>query len=277
MTSSPISRRPGRRGEPGRRRGSSAARRRRRAARARPTVAAIAAWRGSRGAPGIGSARRLDDDRRAAAARGRAPRAARRRAGSAARRGRRRRRRRSPRRGGGGGASTTASSRRVDDGEPRAGEERDSGCARRGDGTAADRMRSRVDSRRAEDADRGGARARRRPARDAELFLVDGNNLAYRAFFALPEELATSDGFPTNALLGFTNMLFKLLTDYRPKGVAVAWDTRPVHRRGARRRRTRRAAGRCRTCCASSSRTSARSSRRSATGTSSSRAGRRTT
>jgi DNA polymerase I len=68
------------------------------------------------------------------------------------------------------------------------------------------------------------------PAREAELFLVDGNNLAYRAFFALPEELATTEGFPTNALLGFTNMLFKLLSDYRPKGVAVAWDTRPVHR-----------------------------------------------
>ncbi len=68
------------------------------------------------------------------------------------------------------------------------------------------------------------------PARDAELFLVDGNNLAYRAYFALPEELQTTDGQPTNALLGFTNMLFKLLTDYRPRGVAVAWDTRPTHR-----------------------------------------------
>src|SRR5215217_807223 len=68
------------------------------------------------------------------------------------------------------------------------------------------------------------------PVRESELFLVDGNNLAYRAFFALPEELATSEGFSTNALLGFTNMLFKLLADYRPKGVAVAWDTRPVHR-----------------------------------------------
>jgi DNA polymerase-1 len=68
------------------------------------------------------------------------------------------------------------------------------------------------------------------PVRDSELFLVDGNNLAYRAFFALPEELATTEGFPTNALLGFTNMLFKLLSDYRPKGVAVAWDTRPVER-----------------------------------------------
>src|SRR5881409_3191326 len=68
------------------------------------------------------------------------------------------------------------------------------------------------------------------PARDSELFLVDGNNLAYRAFFALPEELATSEGFSTNALLGFTNMLFKLLADYRPKGAAVAWDTHAVHR-----------------------------------------------
>ncbi len=68
------------------------------------------------------------------------------------------------------------------------------------------------------------------PARASDLFLVDGNNLAYRAFYALPEELATSDGFPTNALLGFTNMLFKLLADYSPKGAAVAWDTRPVHR-----------------------------------------------
>src|SRR5690348_6318858 len=68
------------------------------------------------------------------------------------------------------------------------------------------------------------------PARESDLFLVDGNNLAYRAYFALPEELATTEGFPTNALLGFTNMLFKLLSDYKPKGVAVAWDTRPVHR-----------------------------------------------
>ena len=68
------------------------------------------------------------------------------------------------------------------------------------------------------------------PAHESELFLVDGNNLAYRGFFALPEELQTTDGQPTNALLGFTNMLFKLLSDYKPRGVAVAWDTRPVHR-----------------------------------------------
>ena len=68
------------------------------------------------------------------------------------------------------------------------------------------------------------------PARASELFLVDGNNLAYRAFYALPEDIATSEGFHTNALFGFTSMLLKLLSDYRPRGVAVAWDTRPVHR-----------------------------------------------
>jgi DNA polymerase-1 len=68
------------------------------------------------------------------------------------------------------------------------------------------------------------------PVRGAQLFLVDGNNLAYRAYFALPEELQTTDGQPTNALLGFTNMLFKLLSDYQPRGVVVAWDTRPTHR-----------------------------------------------
>jgi DNA polymerase-1 len=68
------------------------------------------------------------------------------------------------------------------------------------------------------------------PARASELFLVDGNNLAYRAFYALPEDIATSEGFHTNALYGFTSMLLKLLGDYKPRGAAVAWDTRPVHR-----------------------------------------------
>jgi DNA polymerase I len=68
------------------------------------------------------------------------------------------------------------------------------------------------------------------PARASRLFLVDGNSLGYRAFYALPEELATSDGFPTGALLGFANMLMRLLGDYKPQGVLVAWDERPTHR-----------------------------------------------
>ena len=115
------------------------------------------------------------------------------------------------------------------------------------------------------------------PAREADLFLVDGNNLAYRAFFALPEELVTSDGFPTNALLGFTNMLVKLLSDYRPRGVAVAWDTKPVHRTAISGEYKSDRRPDARICSASSGRTSSRSWRPSATATSSSKAGRRTT
>jgi DNA polymerase-1 len=68
------------------------------------------------------------------------------------------------------------------------------------------------------------------PARASKLFLVDANGLMFRAFYALPEEIATSEGEPTNALLGFANMLMKLLTTYRPHGVLVCWDERPTHR-----------------------------------------------
>jgi DNA polymerase-1 len=59
---------------------------------------------------------------------------------------------------------------------------------------------------------------------DSELFLIDGNSLAYRAFFALPQDMATSDGRPTNAIYGFAAMMVKILTEHRPKAVIVAWD-----------------------------------------------------
>jgi DNA polymerase-1 len=61
-------------------------------------------------------------------------------------------------------------------------------------------------------------------AADRELFLIDGNSLAYRAFFALPESMATSDGRPTNAIYGFASMMVKALTEHRPAAVIVAWD-----------------------------------------------------
>jgi DNA polymerase-1 len=57
-----------------------------------------------------------------------------------------------------------------------------------------------------------------------ELFLIDGNSLAYRAFFALPESIATSTGFPTNAIFGFASMLVKILTDHHPRATVVVWD-----------------------------------------------------
>jgi DNA polymerase-1 len=57
-----------------------------------------------------------------------------------------------------------------------------------------------------------------------ELFLIDGNSLAYRAFFALPESIATSTGFPTNAIFGFASMLVKILTEHGTKPTVVVWD-----------------------------------------------------
>jgi DNA polymerase-1 len=57
-----------------------------------------------------------------------------------------------------------------------------------------------------------------------ELFLIDGNSLAYRAFFALPETIATSRGVPTNAIFGFASMLVKVLTEYGVNPTLVCWD-----------------------------------------------------
>ncbi|HTX70740.1 MAG TPA: DNA polymerase I, partial [Thermoleophilia bacterium] len=58
------------------------------------------------------------------------------------------------------------------------------------------------------------------------LFLLDGSSLAFRAFFALPESIATEAGQPTNALFGLSQMLLKLVADYRPGCIVCAWDAR---------------------------------------------------
>ena len=59
----------------------------------------------------------------------------------------------------------------------------------------------------------------------AKLLLLDGHSLAYRAFYALPADLATKDGTVTNAVYGFTSMIVKVLADEQPDYVAVAFDT----------------------------------------------------
>src|SRR2546422_11147577 len=56
------------------------------------------------------------------------------------------------------------------------------------------------------------------------LFLIDGPSLVYRAFFALPESIATSKGQPTNAIFGFASMLVKIITEYGIKPTLVVWD-----------------------------------------------------
>lgn len=54
--------------------------------------------------------------------------------------------------------------------------------------------------------------------------LIDGHSLTYRAFFALPTDMATTSGQVTNAVFGFTSMLINLLRDHTPDRLAVAFD-----------------------------------------------------
>ena len=54
--------------------------------------------------------------------------------------------------------------------------------------------------------------------------VVDGNSLTYRAFFALPTDMATASGQVTNAVFGFTSMLINVLKDHEPDGILVAFD-----------------------------------------------------
>lgn len=57
------------------------------------------------------------------------------------------------------------------------------------------------------------------------LMLLDGNSLAFRAFYALPaENFKTRGGLTTNAVYGFTAMLINLLRDEAPTHIAAAFD-----------------------------------------------------
>jgi DNA polymerase-1 len=66
--------------------------------------------------------------------------------------------------------------------------------------------------------------ADRRDPASPPLILLDGMSLAFRAYFALPPDLATSAGVVTNAVHGFASMVVNLVRDHRPVGLAVAFD-----------------------------------------------------
>ena len=60
-----------------------------------------------------------------------------------------------------------------------------------------------------------------------KLVLIDGNSVAYRAFFALHsqlERMKNKNGLHTNALYGFHNMIDSVLTKEKPTHVLVAFD-----------------------------------------------------
>ena len=58
------------------------------------------------------------------------------------------------------------------------------------------------------------------------LLLIDGHSMVFRAWFAIKQELATSDGVPTRGARGFISMLFKTIKDHNPSHIAVTFDTK---------------------------------------------------
>lgn len=58
---------------------------------------------------------------------------------------------------------------------------------------------------------------------DKRLIIIDGNSIINRAFYALPD-MTSSEGLHTNAIYGFTRMLFKIIDDYKPTHISVAFD-----------------------------------------------------
>jgi DNA polymerase-1 len=65
------------------------------------------------------------------------------------------------------------------------------------------------------------------PADDAvrPLLIVDGDNLAHRAYHSTPKTVTGADGSPINAIVGFVGMLVNVWVKERPRAVFVAWDT----------------------------------------------------
>ncbi|MEC7892491.1 MAG: DNA polymerase, partial [Actinomycetota bacterium] len=56
------------------------------------------------------------------------------------------------------------------------------------------------------------------------IILIDGFSVAFRAFYALPETLITSDGTPTNLIHGFLSMINKVVNEYKSEQMIVTWD-----------------------------------------------------
>ncbi|GAC1316868.1 MAG: hypothetical protein NVSMB2_10030 [Chloroflexota bacterium] len=58
------------------------------------------------------------------------------------------------------------------------------------------------------------------------LLIVDGDNLAHRAYHSMPKSLRSADGSrPINAIVGWTNMILTIWDSQQPRSIFVAWDT----------------------------------------------------
>ena len=58
------------------------------------------------------------------------------------------------------------------------------------------------------------------------LYLIDGSSYIFRAYYGVRADLSTSDGFPTNAVYGFVNMLLKFLREYEPRYLGMVFDSK---------------------------------------------------
>lgn len=58
---------------------------------------------------------------------------------------------------------------------------------------------------------------------EKRLIIIDGNSIINRAFYALPD-MSNSEGLKTNAIFGFVRMMFKIIEDYQPTHMSVAFD-----------------------------------------------------
>ena len=63
------------------------------------------------------------------------------------------------------------------------------------------------------------------PTLEAPLLVIDGDNLAHRAYHSMPKSLKAEDGRPINAIVGWTNMLMTIWDNEQPRSMYVAWDT----------------------------------------------------
>jgi DNA polymerase-1 len=65
-------------------------------------------------------------------------------------------------------------------------------------------------------------------ATERPLLIIDGDNLAHRAYHSMPKSLKSKDGRPINAFIGWTNMVMYLWESEQPRSIYVAWDTLSV-------------------------------------------------
>ena len=61
-------------------------------------------------------------------------------------------------------------------------------------------------------------------AKQKKFIIIDGNALLHRAWHALPPTLTTKEGEIVNAVYGFASILLKVLKEYKPEYITVAFD-----------------------------------------------------